>query len=157
MRCIRNPKPGDNCNNQIVAGGDHRRAPIVGQLQPLPGQLVRSPCAVIIQRKMLARNTDVPDGKRIVFRIGINVGDIIIEGSDIFGDGVNIAARLESICEPGGLCISDTACDQVRGKLPLTFADGASSKSRISPVRYACSRLRRRQSPSVQCLLERAT
>ena len=79
--------------------------------------------AVTVQRKMLARNADVPEDKRIVLRIGINIGDIIIEGKDIFGDGVNIAARLESICEPGGLCISDIACDQVRDKLPLTFAD----------------------------------
>jgi adenylate cyclase len=80
-------------------------------------------CAAVIQRKMLARNTATPDDKRIVFRAGINVGDIIIDGEDIFGDGVNIAARLESICEPGGLCISDIACDQVRGKLPLDFSD----------------------------------
>jgi adenylate cyclase len=79
--------------------------------------------AVVIQRKMIERNKNIPDDKRIVFRIGINVGDIIIDGKDIFGDGVNIAARLESICEPGGLCISDIACDQVRDKLPLTFAD----------------------------------
>jgi adenylate cyclase len=80
-------------------------------------------CAVTIQRKMLERNGAIPEGKRIVFRIGINIGDIIIDGKDIFGDGVNIAARLESICEPGGLCISDIARDQVRDKLPLTFAD----------------------------------
>jgi adenylate cyclase len=80
-------------------------------------------CAVTIQRKMMERNSDVPDDKRIVFRIGINIGDIIIEGNDIFGDGVNIAARLESTCEPGGLCISEIARDQVRDKLPLTFAD----------------------------------
>jgi adenylate cyclase len=80
-------------------------------------------CAVTIQRKMMERNRDVPDDKRIVFRIGINIGDIIIEGNDIFGDGVNIAARLESTCEPGGLCISEIARDQVRDKLPLTFAD----------------------------------
>lgn len=81
-------------------------------------------CAVAIQRKMLERNKEIPDDRRIVLRVGINVGDIIIDGNDIFGNGVNIAARLESICEPGGLCISDIACDQVRGKLPLTFADG---------------------------------
>lgn len=80
-------------------------------------------CAVAIQRGMLSRNTEIPDDKRIVLRIGINVGDIIIEGDDIFGDGVNIAARLESLCEPGGLCISRTAHDQVRNKLPWPFAD----------------------------------
>jgi adenylate cyclase len=94
-------------------------------------------CAVTIQRKMLERNGAIPEGKRIVFRIGINIGDIIIDGKDIFGDGVNIAARLESICEPGGLCISDIARDQVRDKLPLTFADcGAQQVKNIArPVR----------------------
>jgi class 3 adenylate cyclase/pimeloyl-ACP methyl ester carboxylesterase len=79
--------------------------------------------AVKIQRAMLRRNTDVPDDKRIVFRIGINVGDIIIDGDDIFGDGVNIAARLEALCEPGGVCISRAANEQIRDKLSLSFAD----------------------------------
>ncbi len=80
-------------------------------------------CAVLIQRAMLSRNASVAEDKRIVFRIGINVGDIIIEGDDIFGDGVNIAARLEALCEPGGLCISRTANDQIRDKLALAFTD----------------------------------
>jgi class 3 adenylate cyclase/pimeloyl-ACP methyl ester carboxylesterase len=80
-------------------------------------------CAVAIQRGMMSRNADVPEDKRIVFRIGINVGDIIIDGDDIFGDGVNIAARLETLCEPGGVCISRAANEQIRGKLSLAFAD----------------------------------
>jgi adenylate cyclase len=80
-------------------------------------------CAVAVQRAMVSRNADVSDDKRIVFRIGINVGDIIIDGGDIFGDGVNVAARLETLCEPGGLCISRTANDQIRDKLSLAFAD----------------------------------
>ncbi len=80
-------------------------------------------CAVTIQRNMLEQNAAVPEDKRLVFRIGINIGDIIVDSKDIFGDGVNIAARLESICEPGGLCISEIARDQVRDKLPLTFTD----------------------------------
>ena len=80
-------------------------------------------CAVTIQRNMLEQNAAVPEDKRLVFRIGINIGDIIVDRKDIFGDGVNIAARLESICEPGGLCISEIARDQVRNKLPLTFTD----------------------------------
>src|SRR6202007_2327530 len=63
------------------------------------------------------------EAKRIVCRIGINVGDIIIDGHDIFGDGVNIAARLEALCEPGGVCISRAANEQVRDKLSLSFAD----------------------------------
>ena len=80
-------------------------------------------CAVAVQRGMLSRNAEEPEDKRVIFRIGINVGDIIIDGDDIFGDGVNIAARLESLCEPGGLCISRTANDQIRDKLALSFAD----------------------------------
>jgi class 3 adenylate cyclase/pimeloyl-ACP methyl ester carboxylesterase len=80
-------------------------------------------CAVNIQRNMVRRNAGIVEDKRIVFRIGINVGDIIIDGDDIFGDGVNIAARLETLCEPGGVCISRAANDQIRDKLSLAFAD----------------------------------
>ncbi len=80
-------------------------------------------CAVVVQRGMVTRNASVADEQRIVFRIGINVGDIIIDGGDIFGDGVNIAARLEALCEPGGVCISRAANDQIRDKLSLAFAD----------------------------------
>jgi class 3 adenylate cyclase len=80
-------------------------------------------CAVAIQRGMVSRNAEEQEDKRVVFRIGINVGDIIIDGDDIFGDGVNIAARLETLCEPGGLCISRTANDQIRDKLALSFTD----------------------------------
>ncbi|MDB5635051.1 MAG: adenylate cyclase [Tardiphaga sp.] len=80
-------------------------------------------CAVTIQRKMVRRNVGIPAEKQIVFRIGINVGDIIIDGDDIFGDGVNIAARLETLCEPGGVCISRAANDQIRDKLAMAFAD----------------------------------
>jgi len=80
-------------------------------------------CAGEIQCGMKEQNTDVPQDKRIEFRIGIHVGDIIIEENDIFGDGVNIAARLEGIAEPGGICISSSAHDQVRDKLELRFID----------------------------------
>src|SRR3979490_2220261 len=80
-------------------------------------------CAVNVQRGMVRPNAGIPQDKQIVFRIGINVGDIIIDGDDIFGDGVNIAARLEALCEPGGLCISRAANDQIRDKLSLAFAD----------------------------------
>jgi class 3 adenylate cyclase/pimeloyl-ACP methyl ester carboxylesterase len=80
-------------------------------------------CAVHIQRSMVRRNASIPPEKQIVFRIGINLGDIIIDGDDIFGDGVNIAARLETLCEPGGVCISRAANDQIRDKLSIAFAD----------------------------------
>jgi adenylate cyclase len=108
-----------------------------GLLVDFPSVVDAVACAFTIQRKMIGRNTNVSEEKRIVFRVGINIGDIIIDGKDIFGDGVNIAARLESICEPGGLCISDTACDQVRDKLPLTFADRGEQqvKNIARPVR----------------------
>jgi class 3 adenylate cyclase/pimeloyl-ACP methyl ester carboxylesterase len=80
-------------------------------------------CAVGVQRSMLTRNIGIPEDKQIIFRIGINIGDIIIDGDDIFGDGVNIAARLETLCEPGGICISRAANDQIRDKLSISFAD----------------------------------
>jgi class 3 adenylate cyclase/pimeloyl-ACP methyl ester carboxylesterase len=80
-------------------------------------------CAVAIQRGMVARNAAIAEDQRLVFRIGINVGDIIIDGDDIFGDGVNIAARLETLSEPGGVCISRAANEQVRDKLALAFSD----------------------------------
>jgi adenylate cyclase len=80
-------------------------------------------CAVEIQRAMAAQNTDVSQELRIEFRIGIHVGDIIIDDNDIFGDGVNIAARLEGIAEPGGVCISDDAYRQVRGKVDMACDD----------------------------------
>ena len=82
---------------------------------------------------MLARNSTVLTDRRIVFRIGVNIGDIIIDGHDIFGDGVNVAARLEGLCEPGGVCISRAANEQVRDKLRLSFADlGEHSVKNIS-------------------------
>ena len=80
-------------------------------------------CAVDIQRGMAERNTDVPADKRIQFRIGINVGDIIIDGGDIFGDGVNVAARLETLADPGGIMVSSVVHDQVRDKLSFGFED----------------------------------
>src|SRR5437773_3563603 len=76
-------------------------------------------CAAKLQHDMAAQNTDVPYDHRIEFRIGIHVGDIIFDDNDIFGDGVNIAARLEGIAKPGGICISRQVYDQVEGKLAL--------------------------------------
>src|SRR6202166_1095041 len=80
-------------------------------------------CAVEVQRGMAAQNADVAQETRIELRIGIHVGDIIIDDNDIFGDGVNIAARLEGIAEPGGVCISDDAQRQIRGKVDFAFDD----------------------------------
>jgi class 3 adenylate cyclase/pimeloyl-ACP methyl ester carboxylesterase len=94
-----------------------------GMLVEFPSVVDAVGCAVAVQRGMASRNAGALANKRIVFRVGINVGDIIIDGDDIFGDGVNIAARLQTLCEPGGLCISRTANDQIRDKLSLAFAD----------------------------------
>jgi adenylate cyclase len=80
-------------------------------------------CAVEVQRGMADRNKETPDDKRIAFRIGINIGDLIVEPDDIYGDGVNVAARLEGIAEPGGICMSDDAFRQVRGKTNTEFSD----------------------------------
>ncbi len=80
-------------------------------------------CAVEVQRGMASSNVDIPESKRIEFRIGIHVGDIIIDENDIFGDGVNIAARLEGIADPGGICISDDAHRQIRGKTEIAYDD----------------------------------
>jgi TolB-like protein/tetratricopeptide (TPR) repeat protein len=94
-------------------------------------------CAVEIQQGMTERNAPVPQDKRIELRIGIHVGDIIIEDGDIFGDGVNIAARLEGIAQPGGICISDDAYRQVRDKLDANFQDAGEHelKNIARPVR----------------------
>jgi adenylate cyclase len=80
-------------------------------------------CAAEFQRGMAKRNADVPPDRRIEFRVGINLGDIIIDESDIFGDGVNVAARLEALAQPGGICVSRMVRDQVRDKLDLAFED----------------------------------
>jgi adenylate cyclase len=80
-------------------------------------------CALDVQRGMDGLNVDVPADQRIEFRVGINLGDVVVEGEDLLGDGVNVAARLEGISDPGGICISDAAYQQVRDKLDVTYKD----------------------------------
>lgn len=94
-------------------------------------------CAVEIQREMIDRSADFPEDRPIVFRIGVNLGDVIVESGDIHGDGVNVAARLEGLAEPGGVCISGTAYDQVRDRVPFVFTEkGEQTVKNISrPVR----------------------
>src|SRR5713101_8283615 len=94
-------------------------------------------CAVAIQRELKARNAQLPPHRRMEFRIGINLGDVIVEGERIYGDGVNIAARLEGLAEAGGLCISGTVYDQVKTKLSLDYEElGAQAVKNIAePVR----------------------
>ncbi|MBV8894437.1 MAG: adenylate/guanylate cyclase domain-containing protein [Acidobacteria bacterium] len=94
-------------------------------------------CAVEVQRGMIDRESDVRDERRIRFRIGVNLGDVIVEKHDIFGDGVNVAARLEALAEPGGICVSRVVRDQVRDKLDFAFRDlGEQSVKNIArPIR----------------------
>jgi adenylate cyclase len=94
-------------------------------------------CAVDIQNGLKAENAILPPERRMEFRIGVNLGDVMVEGAQIYGDGVNVAARLESLAEPGGICISNTVHDQVRNKLVLSYEDlgGQSVKNIAEPVR----------------------
>jgi adenylate cyclase len=94
-------------------------------------------CALDVQRGVDDRNVDVPSDRRIEFRVGINLGDVVTEGGDLLGDGVNVAARLESISESGGICVSDAAYQQVRDKLDVTFEDAGEQqlKNIARPVR----------------------
>jgi TolB-like protein len=94
-----------------------------GMLLEFPSVVDAVEYAVAVQGVMAQRNEGIPQDRRMLFRIGINLGDILIEGDDILGDGVNIAARLEGIAEPGGICISSSAYEQVRGKVSVEFTD----------------------------------
>src|SRR5215468_5464441 len=100
-------------------------------------------CAMDVQRGMDGRNADVPTEQRIEFRVGINVGDVVVEGEDLLGDGVNVAARLEGIAEPGGICISEAAYQHVRDKLDVNFEDMGEQqlKNIARPVRIYRLRL----------------
>jgi TolB-like protein/class 3 adenylate cyclase len=94
-----------------------------GLLLEFPSVVAAVECAIAIQKLMVERNAGTPEAKRILYRIGVNLGDVLIEGDDILGDGVNIAARLEGICEPGSVLISGTAFDHVRGRIDADFVD----------------------------------
>jgi adenylate cyclase len=94
-----------------------------GILAEFPSVVSAVACAVEIQRQIRQRFASVSDDKRIVFRIGVNLGDIIVDGDDIYGDGVNVAARLQSIAKPGGIAVSQSVRDQVGNRLALQFAD----------------------------------
>ncbi len=124
------PKIADHRGRIVKRTGD-------GVLIEFASAVDATRCAIEIQRGMVERNAPVPQDKRIELRIGIHVGDVIIEDSDIFGDGVNIAARLESIAQPGGICMSDDAYRQVRGKLDANFQDAGERelKNIARPVR----------------------
>src|SRR6478672_370227 len=107
-----------------------------GALLEFPSIVAAVDCAVVVQNLMRERNSDVPEERRMLFRIGINLGDVLIDGDDILGDGVNIAARLEGIAEPGGICVSDDVFRQVSGKLDVSFEDMGNQqlKNIVRPV-----------------------
>jgi TolB-like protein/Flp pilus assembly protein TadD len=130
LRSLVDPKIAEHRGRVVKNTGD-------GLLAEFSSVVDAVRCAVDVQRGMAERNADVPEERRIEFRVGINVGDIIIDSGDIFGDGVNVAARLEGIADPGGICISEADYLQVRGKLELIF-DGMGEqklKNISEPVR----------------------
>src|SRR5215471_466520 len=94
-----------------------------GLLLEFPSVVDAVCCAVDMQRGIVERNAGLTADQRMEFRIGIDVGDIIIEGDDIYGDGVNVAARLQELAEPGGICVSGRVYEDVHGKLTATFED----------------------------------
>jgi class 3 adenylate cyclase len=119
-------------------------------------------CAAAIQESVAERQAEVPPERRIVFRIGVNLGDVVVEGDDLLGDGVNVAARLEQLCEPGGVLVSGTTYDHLQGKLDLPLDDAGEQqlKNIARPVRIwrlrldgvsRCACVRLGGSPGVGC------
>jgi adenylate cyclase len=108
-----------------------------GLLAEFPSVVEAVQCAVDIQQSMTGREADLPGERRLRLRIGVNLGDVIVEGSDIYGDGVNVAARLEGLAEPGGVCISGKVREEVRNKLSAAFEDLGEQKVKniAEPVR----------------------
>jgi adenylate cyclase len=130
LRELIEPKIAEHRGRVVKNTGD-------GFLAEYPSVVDAVRCAVEVQRGMAEANAATPPEKRIEFRVGINLGDVIAERDDIYGDGVNIAARLEALAEPGGVCISRVVRDQIRDKLPYAFEDNGeqSVKNIARPVR----------------------
>jgi len=116
LRELVNPKIAEHRGRVVKNTGD-------GLLAEFPSIVDAVRCAAEMQRAMADRNAETTEDKRITFRVGINLGDVIAEPDDIYGDGVNVAARLEALSEPGGICISRVVRDQIRDKLPYPFED----------------------------------
>jgi TolB-like protein/tetratricopeptide (TPR) repeat protein len=136
LRLLVDPKIAEHRGRVVKNTGD-------GLLAEFSSVVDAVRCALDVQLGMIERNAEVPGERRIEFRIGINVGDIIIDHGDIFGDGVNVAARLEGLAEPGGICISDDAHRQVRDKLDIALDDAGEQrlKNIARPVRVYKVRL----------------
>ena len=123
----------------LVAGRDGRIVGSAGDsvLAEFPSAVEATRCAVEIQEELAARNGELPKDRRLEFRIGINLGDVMVEGDDLFGDGVNVAARLQALAEPGGIYVSGGIYDQIKGKLPFgaDFLGEQTVKNIAEPVR----------------------
>jgi TolB-like protein/class 3 adenylate cyclase/tetratricopeptide (TPR) repeat protein len=147
LRGLADPKISEHRGKVVKHTGD-------GVLAEFGSAVDAVRCAIEVQRGMAEQNATMPQVKRIEFRIGIHVGDIIVDDNDIFGDGVNIAARLEGIAEPGGVCISDDAQRQVRGKVDFAFEDMGPQnlKNIVEPMR--AWRLRMNASASAAAPIE---
>ena len=143
LRDLIEPKIAEHRGRVVKNTGD-------GFLAEFPSVVDAVRCAVEVQRGMADRNAATPEEKQIEFRVGINLGDVIAEGEDIFGDGVNVAARLEGLAEPGGVLVSNTVHDHVRDRLPFLFEDlGEHQVKNIArPVRVY--RVRDRIAPAKQ-------
>ena len=118
-----NPKIAEHRGRVVKNTGD-------GMLAEFSSVVDAVRCAAEVQRAMADRNAETPEDKRITFRVGINLGDVIAEPDDIYGDGVNVAARLEALAEPGGICVSRMVRDQIRDKLPYPFEAGRTTPTR---------------------------
>ena len=136
LRVLVDPKISEHRGHVVKNTGD-------GMLAEFSSVVDAMRCAVEVQRGMSERNTGVPQEKRIEFRIGINVGDVIIDSGDIFGDGVNVAARLEGFAEPGGICVSGRVKEYAQGQVDLAFEDAGEQqlKNIVRPVRVYRVRL----------------
>jgi adenylate cyclase len=121
-----------------------------GFLAEFPSVVDAVRCAAEVQRGMIDRDAEMADERRIRFRVGVNLGDVIVEEHDIFGDGVNIAARLEAFAEPGGICVSRTVRDHIRDRLPYSFTDLGEQpfKNIARPVRVYALRPQALAAPS---------
>ena len=134
-RQLSDPKVKEHRGRIVKTTGD-------GMLVEFPSVVNAVRCAAEVQRAMVDHDTNMAGDRRIRFRIGINLGDIIVDEDDIFGDGVNVAARLEALAEPGGICISRVVRDQIRDKLPYAFESMGEQqvKNIARPIRvYALS------------------
>jgi adenylate cyclase len=121
LRQLIDPKVKEHRGRIVKNTGD-------GLLVEFPSAVNAVRCSAEIQRAMIDREAEVAENRRIKFRVGINLGDVIIEEDDIYGNGVNVAARLEALAEPGGVCISSNVCEHVGDQTPYQFVDGGAKR-----------------------------